>query len=472
MQTLRISRTLSARLSEHDWSFGGKTIGFFGGLCLILNNAIGAGVAAIPLIFVRGGPIIPFIAMVVLGVCGAICAGMMCEAMRHVPGNDHFKGRVEYSKCVEYFMGKTWYRVTVCYLVAALMTMNIAAIIISAQGVDQALVMGRGKTCGLELSTFSWICSSSAGVNSPFTSAVITQGYLICLSLAIPLGLLNLDDNIVIQIISMFLCMFCIALWLYELIPEAEGDVKAYFKEDLSGYNYHDIIGSVMSNFAFVITVPSWCNEKVPSVSVNKTIWLSIVICVLVYGVLGFLAATVFGERITGSTNFLALMGNHRPGGLTAITCQFFPLLTALTGVPVCCIICRYNLLQSKIARSVGVANVIAVAIPWAISIPLQTLGNGSFLQDLLNYGSLLFASICNFVIPFLLYLAYRRRVGNRPEDNNLHARLMGLPPGVVQAPVHWALPGRQNSSSKDAFAIFGAILMVAMIIYTLFIST
>jgi len=254
------------------------------------------------------------------------------------------------------------------------------------------------------------------------------------------------------------------------LLPEAEGAVTDYLDADLLGSNYKQIFGSVMSNFAFVITVPSWCNEKKPHVSVNGTIWLSIIVCVVIYGSLGFLAAAVFGNRITESTNFLALMSTHHSRSLTAITCQFFPLLTALTGVPVCSIICRYNLLQSRISRNVFTANLIAVVLPWVISVPLQTMGNGSALQDLLDWGSLLFSSICNVVIPFILYVYYKRSISAH-EDKGLQSGLLSSVTDEWEEsstiPEHWALPGRQDSRLKIGFAWVTAVLMFSLILLT-----
>jgi len=449
-------------LVNHDWEYGKKTIGFFGGFCLMLNNAIGAGVAAVPLIFVQGGFAPCICAMLLLGFLGAIAGGMVCEAMRHVPGNEHFRGRIEYARCVYFYMGSGWYYVTVIFLILALLTMNVAAIIISAQGVDQALGSFQGKTCGLELSSFKIVCVEGSTSNSPFNSIVISGGYALCLVVAIPLGILNLDDNILVQIISAGLSLFCIGYWMYELVPRADFDT--YFQDYVWGEDYRQIVGSVMSNFAFVITVPSWCNEKMPNVSVNKTVWSSVVFCILCYGILGTLAAATFTTQLTNNSDFLTLLNNRKDvSRLTSLTCQFFPMLTALTGVPVCSIIMRYNLLQSKIVSSARMANLFAVGLPWAISIPLQTSRGGAGLQDLLNWGSLLFASMCNFVIPFLLYIAYRQ-AKSRNLIHNIPLLLSSYDQEQLQNNQHWALPGNQERKSKSHFAMVIAISMVILI--------
>jgi len=70
------------------------------------------------------------------------------------------------------------------------------------------------------------------------------------------------------------------------------------------------------------------------------------------------------------------------------------------TTIPVFSIIVRYNLLQNKIFPK-GVSNFIAVVLPWIVVIPFLT-GNG--LNSIINWGTLIFASVANFIIPFLVY--------------------------------------------------------------------
>ena len=56
------------------------------------------------------------------------------------------------------------------------------------------------------------------------------------------------------------------------------------------------VFGVVFFNFQFVTTIPSWLNEKKPGVSVNSSIWWSVVISVLFYIGLGYLGAVAKGE--------------------------------------------------------------------------------------------------------------------------------------------------------------------------------
>jgi len=82
-----------------------------------------------------------------------------------------------------------------------------------------------------------------------------------------------------------------------------------------------------------------------------------------------------------------------------------FPLMVLATTIPVFSIIVRYNLLQNKVF-SKALANFIAVILPWLVVIPFLT---GGGLNIILTWGSLVFGSMANFIIPFLVYFKAAR---------------------------------------------------------------
>jgi hypothetical protein len=47
------------------------------------------------------------------------------------------------------------------------------------------------------------------------------------------------------------------------------------------------VLGTILFNFGFVTTIPSWVNEKKPEVSVNNTVWLSTTMCLVIFYVIG-----------------------------------------------------------------------------------------------------------------------------------------------------------------------------------------
>lgn len=159
--------------------------------------------------------------------------------------------------------------------------------------------------------------------------------------------------------------------------------------------------------------------------------------------------------------NFLSLIQDSPDASVLDIaTCQAFPLLAGLFGVPVCSIICRYNLLQSGILRRKVTANIVAVAFPWIITIPLQS--EPGMLQVVLDWGSLLFGSVCNFIIPAIIYTAYQKRTTVTTTNSLTLGLLHDEFLQSLNASEHWALPGRQVQQSYWKYQ-FGFALTIIM---------
>ena len=58
------------------------------------------------------------------------------------------------------------------------------------------------------------------------------------------------------------------------------------------GENQAEVIGVVIFAYTYVVTIPSWCNEKKDNVSVNKAIWSSTITCTIAYIAFGTLLLT------------------------------------------------------------------------------------------------------------------------------------------------------------------------------------
>lgn len=100
---------------------------------------------------------------------------------------------------------------------------NVANIVMVAQVMDQTILSIAKQVCALELNTFTGVCigdsSASEGSDSLFGSSfVFSSGYLVVLIVSIPLGIMNLDDNIGIQIGGMVLTLMCIFVWMANFI--------------------------------------------------------------------------------------------------------------------------------------------------------------------------------------------------------------------------------------------------------------
>ena len=94
-----------------------------------------------------------------------------------------------------------------------------------------------------------------------------------------------------------------------------------------------------------ITTVPSFVNELSRHVSIHKTIAYPIVICVILYLVVGLMGAASF--QIASSSDILAtLSASTQNKVLITIVNILFPISVLVTSVPVFAIVIRYNLVR------------------------------------------------------------------------------------------------------------------------------
>ena len=128
---------------------------------------------------------------------------MLSRAMAHVGGNEHFQGSIEYTNlCRAAFPLWMYYVIMIAFLLFFQFS-NISQIVESAQVLDYLLLVVFNKTCALELTPeFQFECiadNPSIGLSdSPFgaTEIVISLGMVLTFAISLPLGMINLDDNI------------------------------------------------------------------------------------------------------------------------------------------------------------------------------------------------------------------------------------------------------------------------------------
>jgi len=171
------------------------------------------------------------------------------------------------------------------------------------------------------------------------------------------------------------------------------------------------VLGTIMFNFSYITTIPSWVNEKKPSVSVHKSLWSACIVSTTTFFLVGYLGARAFPGMAADSDILSVINSSHFADELSKILVYLFPLMVLATSIPVYSIIVRYNLLQNKLCSKFW-ANIFAVVIPWAVAIPFMS---GGGLNYLVNWSSLIFAASANFVIPFIIYIrACEFRLGVR----------------------------------------------------------
>jgi hypothetical protein len=98
---------------------------------------------------------------------------------------------------------------------------------------------------------------------------VLTLGYLSAFVICMPMGFLNLDENIYFQYISFFVLFGIAGIFGYEFFDRGLDSRGT----PVVGSDVSTAAGICLFSFTYVVTIPSWVNEKQPYVSVNKTIW-------------------------------------------------------------------------------------------------------------------------------------------------------------------------------------------------------
>lgn len=195
------------------------------------------------------------------------------------------------------------------------------------------------------------------------------------------------------------------------------------------------VLGTILFNFGFVTTVPSWINEKRPSVSINKTVWLSTFLCLVIFYVIGVPGAMAFKYYLQGPASnncaygvdtgdagncvqdLMQLMlgsdANSIPlapatwanskalTGLMHFSVYLFPIVAILSSIPVFSIVVKYNCLENGMSPKFSFF--WGIIFPWLVAAPL--LYQPGALAQVITFSSLFFVSFTDFLVPWCLYI-------------------------------------------------------------------
>lgn len=405
-----------ADLHHSDDSFGAKTIGSFAGTMLLINNMMGVGIPLLPALFLEAGFVSPIAVIVLMAIFAGYAGSMLAEAMKYIPGNRDFDDRIEYASLCKFYLGKGWYWLIQFLLNMSLLSLNLVSILLTVQVMDWTIIAIFKCTYGLVLLPagcegfgFQSVCLEAASVtshaNSPFGNAmVISLGFVVSIILVIPMGYFNLEDNMGIQVVSTAIQTLILFQWFVTFFRRGFSfdGVRAFG----SGEGQGSVLGQVVLNYAYVMTVPSWANEKRRSSNVNKCVWWAVGSSSFFFLSIGILGALSFPDLGPGE-DILTALNRENASILDQISVYLFPLIAVASSIPVFSIIVRYNLMENGIFGKLA-ANIFSVVLPWVIAVPL-TAGNTIF-NAVATYSSILFVLPINFVVPFVIYIAAMRR--------------------------------------------------------------
>jgi len=220
--------------------------------------------------------------------------------------------------------------------------------------------------------------------------------------IAIPMGFFRLDNNIIIQNCAFIMLLIVLLDWFVNFFISGlqTSRLPAF------GSQMDEVLGTVIFNYAFVTTVPSWVNEKKGIVSINKSVWSATAISTVFYLSIGIFGALAFdfnsNDDLLSVINASTTGVNHY---IAQVFVYLFPVAALLSSIPVYSIVIRYNLVENKICRK-SFAQFWAVVFPWVLSVVFYT---GAGLLVLINWASLLVTGFINFVIPMILFIVVMR---------------------------------------------------------------
>lgn len=356
-KSLTSSQRKTGSVSPQPASSG--TIPLWGSVVLLFNNMAGPGMLALPVVFRQAG-IAPSCLVLTLFAClSASSAAMLCEsiAVVHRLKRAHpdlislaFQDtqRFEFSNVVRFFYGDMWYSVCQIAYILSLQSLNMASIIVCAQGVDNLLIHMFGASYAMEFYPSIGVVSSDVSGEAAFGSGacVLTLGYLLLLFCFAPLGFLSLGDSTCFNGVCFVVTLTILAQFLHHFTARASSLAAPGGADAASipilGADTTQLVGVMVFCYSSATLIPSWYNEKSPHVSGNTAIWTSTASMGIVYICIGVLGAWAYPH--IASDNVLNIMSTTRSDALTRICVVLFLLFTIAPNISTRSITIRLNL--------------------------------------------------------------------------------------------------------------------------------
>merc|ERR1719362_1883318 len=199
-----------------------------------------------------------------------------------MPGNKHFEQRIEFANLAMFYLPRpACTAVMLCYHANSILSL-MSLIIQSAQVVDYMMLNFYGCAPGIALDhgpgPFAYICGTRTDSATPLGDGLVVSGSMaLVAAVCVPFAVRNLDDNVVLQYLAIVGLTAMSAVWICLLASEPE------FPRPLPTFtsSQGSLAGTVLFNFAFSSTLPSWVNEKRPEVSVMTSFCITMAYVVL-----------------------------------------------------------------------------------------------------------------------------------------------------------------------------------------------
>ncbi len=413
---------------HNDVEFGGRTLGFWSSLVLLVNNITGPGMLALPIAFTKGGVTFSLVQLFFFAAVGTLASLFICAAISRVPAKDKNgkeNPRMEYCPLVAYYLNGRFHYATQFLYNFSLQTKTISSIIISAQVMDKFCVWAMGAARGVMIYPSVKFVMADPEELIPFShlgdsALIISTGYMLSIALFMPLGLLNLDENAAFQWISGFIMIAILGQFgqHFASSPSYPDEIPW-----VTGPAMMMSVGVIMFCFTFIDTVPSWYNEKKPSVGPITTLTTSVIASTAIYVFIGVFGALAFPHIMSG--NVLELMADQGSSStMTQISVYMFSLSTIGLGIPIFCIIMRYNLYVGNVVGAWG-SKFWGAIFPWLVSFFLY---QGTGFVRFVSWTSLLFTNFTNFILPSYIYILSLDEEEARKVEEELSATSISTP--------------------------------------------
>ncbi|CAG8598790.1 5394_t:CDS:2, partial [Scutellospora calospora] len=276
-------------------------------------------------------PLLVFIAATLLSGAASL---LLCESLSAQPENEKFQKKIEFTRLASTLITNKYQRRLIQFILyMSFESLIISSIIISAQTMDSLSISVFGKTCGIGIyPTRGFFCvSEQSSIGSPFGSSfmLLTIGYFVTLVTVVPLGVMELADNIKVQVASFLMLIFILTTWMITFIIHGLQSDRV----PVIGRDQSQVVGTILYNYAFITTVPSWVNEMNPAVSIRKCVWYSVIISTFSYISLGILGGMAY--QMNATSNIIAVINNsNQRTVISLITTYLFPIAVLITSIP------------------------------------------------------------------------------------------------------------------------------------------